>query len=75
MLTLGKCFQYFKNMLIVKHMLPFKDETELLEKPPTEYHFIDDEDWNIFVKKRLSKKFQVQIQLTLNILHASTYIY
>ena len=75
MLTLGKCFQYFKNMLIVKHMLPFKDETELLEKPPTEYHFIDDENWNIFVKNRLSEKFQVQIQLTLNILHASTSIY
>ena len=75
MFTLGKCFQYFKNMLIVKHMLPFKDETELLEKPPTEYHFIDDEDWNIFVKNRLFEKFQVQIQLTLNILHASTYIY
>ena len=75
MLTLGKCFRSFKNTLTVKHILPFKDELEFLKKPPAEYHFIDDEDWNIFVKNRLSKKFQVQIQLTLNILHASTYIY
>ena len=75
MLTLGKCFRSFKNTLTVKHILPFKDEPELLKKPLAEYHFIDDEDWNIFVKNRLSEKFQVQIQLTLNILHASTYIY
>ncbi|RVW75827.1 hypothetical protein CK203_055115 [Vitis vinifera] len=58
MLTVGKCFRSFKNTLTVKHILPFKDEPELLKKPPTEYHFIDDEDWNIFVKNRLSEKFQ-----------------
>ncbi|RVW72464.1 hypothetical protein CK203_060492 [Vitis vinifera] len=58
MLTLGKCFRSFKNTLTVKHILPFKDEPELLKKPPAEYHFIDDEDWNIFVKNRLSEKFQ-----------------
>ena len=75
MLTLGKCFQSFKNMLTVKHILPFKDKSKVLKKPPTEYNFINDEDWNIFVKNRLSEKFQVKIQLTLNILHASTYIY
>ncbi|RVW56875.1 hypothetical protein CK203_078518 [Vitis vinifera] len=57
MLTLGKCFRSFKNTLTVKHILPFKDEPELLKKPPAEYHFIDDEDWNIFVKNRLSEKF------------------
>ncbi|XP_059592843.1 uncharacterized protein LOC104878643 [Vitis vinifera] len=33
-------------------------EPKLLKKPPAEYHFIDDEDWNIFVKNRLSEKFQ-----------------
>ena len=44
-------------MLIVKHILPFKDELELLKKPAVEYHYIDDEDWNIFVKNRLSEKF------------------
>ncbi|RVW24553.1 hypothetical protein CK203_090862 [Vitis vinifera] len=55
MLTLGKCFRSFKNTLTVKHILPFKDEPELLKKPPAEYHFIDDEDWNIFVKNRLSE--------------------
>ncbi|KAL6333211.1 hypothetical protein AAG906_028394 [Vitis piasezkii] len=58
MLTLGKCFRSFKNTLTVKHILPFKDEPEFLKKPPAEYHVIDDEDWNIFVKNRLSEKFQ-----------------
>ncbi|KAL6350674.1 hypothetical protein AAG906_028127 [Vitis piasezkii] len=48
MLTLGKCFQSFKNTLT------------LLKKPPAKYHFIDDEDWNIFVRNRLSEKFQSQ---------------
>ncbi|RVW24082.1 hypothetical protein CK203_091324 [Vitis vinifera] len=59
MLTLGKCFRSFNNMLTMKHILPFKDEPKLLKKPPAEYHFIDDEDWNIFVKNRLSEKFQM----------------
>ena len=38
MLISGKCF------------LSFKDELELLKKPPAEYNFIDDEDWNTFVE-------------------------
>ncbi|RVX13376.1 hypothetical protein CK203_021010 [Vitis vinifera] len=54
-----KLWDSIENTLTVKHILPFKDEPELLKKPPTEYHFIDDEDWNIFVKNRLSEKFQM----------------
>ncbi|RVW78576.1 hypothetical protein CK203_049758 [Vitis vinifera] len=50
MLTLGKCFRSFKNTLTVKHILPFKDEPELL--------YIDDEDWNIFVKNRNIGKYK-----------------
>ncbi|RVW62898.1 hypothetical protein CK203_059763 [Vitis vinifera] len=65
MLTLGKCFRSFKNTLTVKHILPFKDEPELLKKPPVEYHFINDEYWNIFVENRLSKKFQLAPQKAL----------
>ena len=49
MLTMGTCYQSFKNMLIVKYILSFKDKPNLLKKPPAEYEFID-EDWNIFVK-------------------------
>ena len=61
MLTLGKCFQSFKNLLTMKYIIPFKYEPELLKKPQVECNFIDDEDWNTFVKNRLSEKFQVHI--------------
>ena len=61
MLTLGKCFRSFKNLLTMKYIIPFKYEPELLKKPPVECNFIDDEDWNTFVKNRLSEKFQVHI--------------
>ena len=57
MLTMGKCFRSFKNMLAVKYVIPFKDQPEVLKKPPVEYIFIEDEDWTIFVKERLSKRF------------------
>ncbi|RVW90347.1 hypothetical protein CK203_045741 [Vitis vinifera] len=55
---MGKCFRSFKNMLAVKYVIPFKDQPEVLKKPPIEYIFIEDEDWTIFVKERLSKRFQ-----------------
>ena len=45
-------------MMTVKYILPFKDKPELLKKPPTEYDFIDEEYWNIFVKNRLLDEFQ-----------------
>ena len=61
MLTMGKCFQSFKNMLTVKYVIPFKDQQEVLKKPPIEYIFIEDEDWTIFVKERFSKRFQVNL--------------
>ena len=50
MLAMGTCYQSFKNMLIVKYILSFKDKPNLLKKPPVEYEFIHEEDWNIFVK-------------------------
>eukprot|EP00261_Vitis_vinifera_P032239 XP_019073482.1 PREDICTED: uncharacterized protein LOC100854224 isoform X1 [Vitis vinifera] len=58
MLTIGKCFRSFKNMLTVKYILPFKDQSELLKKPPIQYIFIEDEDWTMFVKDRLSDRFK-----------------
>ena len=61
MLTMGTCFRSFKNMLTTKYILPFKDKSELLKKPLAEYDFIDDEDWNIFVKNCLSNEFQVHM--------------
>ena len=47
MLTMGKCFRSFKNMLTVKYVIPFKGQPEVLKKPPIEYIFIEDEDWTI----------------------------
>ena len=61
MLTMGKCFRSFKNMLTVKYVIPFKYQVEVLKKPPIEYICIEDEDWTIFVKERLSKRFPVNL--------------
>ena len=57
MLTMDKCFQSFKNMLTIKCVIPFKNQLEVLKKPPIEYNFIQDEYWSMFVKERLSKRF------------------
>ena len=59
MKSMGRCIRSFKNMLTAKYIIPFKDQLELLKKPPVEYSFIEDEDWTIFVKERLSQRFQV----------------
>ena len=59
--TIGRSFRSFKNHLTVKYIIPFKDIQEMLKKPPSEYSFIEDEDWNIFVKDRLSNAFQVKL--------------
>ncbi|RVW80061.1 hypothetical protein CK203_052395 [Vitis vinifera] len=58
MLTMGKCFRSFKNLLTVKYILPFEDQPKLLKRPPIQYTFIEDEDWTIFVKDRLSDNFK-----------------
>ena len=59
MKSMGGCFRSFKNMLTAKYTIHFKDQSELLKKPPTEFRFFEDEDWTIFVKERLSQTFQV----------------
>ena len=59
MLTMSNCFQLFKNMLTVKFILPFKDQLEVLKKPPIKYSFIEDKAWTVFVKERLPSRFQV----------------
>ena len=60
MRTIGRSFRTFKNHLTVNHIIPFKDKLEMLKKPLVEYNFIEDEDWNIFVKDRFSNAFQVK---------------
>ncbi|RVW20636.1 hypothetical protein CK203_109088 [Vitis vinifera] len=54
-----KVFRSFKSMLTVKYILPFKDQPELLKRPPIKYTFIRDEEWTMFVKDRLSENFKM----------------
>ena len=61
MLTMEAYFRSFKNMLTMKYILPFKDKSKLLKKPPTEYDFIDEENWNIFVINHSSDEYQVHM--------------
>ena len=68
MLTIGKWFWSFKSMLTVKYILPFKDQPELLKKPPIKYTFIWDEEWTMFVKDRLSENFKVKLQFFAHLL-------
>ena len=57
MQTIGRSFRTFKNPLTVNYIIPFQDKPKMLKKPPVEYSFIEDEDWNIFVKYRLPNAF------------------
>ncbi|KAL6335142.1 hypothetical protein AAG906_027202 [Vitis piasezkii] len=53
-----KLWDCIESMLIVKYILPFKDQPELLKRPPIKYTFIRDEEWTMFVKDRLSENFK-----------------
>ncbi|KAL5714941.1 hypothetical protein ACHQM5_016836 [Ranunculus cassubicifolius] len=54
--AIGVCWKNWKHRLTMKCILPFKDDPELLKTPP--YRFIKPNDWSLFVKSRLSEKFQ-----------------
>ncbi|RVW84609.1 hypothetical protein CK203_048117 [Vitis vinifera] len=53
-----KLWDSIENLLTVKYILPFEYQPELLKRPPIQYTFIEDEDWTIFVKDRLSDNFK-----------------
>ncbi|KAL6348548.1 hypothetical protein AAG906_013168 [Vitis piasezkii] len=53
-----KLWDSIENLLTVKYILHFEDQPELLKRPPIQYTFIEDEDWTIFVKDRLSDNFK-----------------
>ncbi|RVW42076.1 hypothetical protein CK203_093330 [Vitis vinifera] len=54
-----KLWDCIESMLTVKYILPFKDQPELLKRPPIKYTFIRDEEWTMFVKDRLSENFKM----------------
>lgn len=49
----------FKNRLTTKYIKRYKDKPEALKCPPKMYDFIEQEDWEVFVRYRTSSAFEV----------------
>ncbi|KAL5579155.1 hypothetical protein UlMin_011597 [Ulmus minor] len=47
----------FKSRLSTRHIIPFKNNPEMLRKPPSIYNFITQKEWEGFVALRLSAKY------------------
>lgn len=60
--SISATWRDFKTRLTSKHIVPFKDQPELLKRPPEGYDFIKQEHWDAFVKSRLSEEFLVCIK-------------
>ncbi|TYK25807.1 putative serine/threonine-protein kinase nek2 [Cucumis melo var. makuwa] len=54
-------FRQFKHWLTKKYILPFKNELELLKRPPYMYSYIDQKQWKEFVRSRLCPHFEKNI--------------
>ncbi|TYK27216.1 transposase [Cucumis melo var. makuwa] len=61
--TAGTTFTQFKHWLTKKYILPFKNELELLKRPPYMYSYIDQKEWEEFVRSRLCPHFEVKRKL------------
>ncbi|KAL0549454.1 hypothetical protein IC582_013936 [Cucumis melo] len=59
--TAGTTFTQFKHWLTKKYILPFKNELELLKRPPYMYSYIDQKEWEEFVRSRLCPHFEKNI--------------
>ncbi|KAL0541654.1 hypothetical protein IC582_021708 [Cucumis melo] len=59
--TAGTTFRQFKHWLTKKYILPFKNEPELLKRPPYMYSYIDQKQWEEFVRSRLCPHFEKNI--------------
>ena len=49
----------FKCRLTKYYILPYLDQPEMLEHPPSDYTFIEKSHWDIFVVDRTSSEFMV----------------
>ena len=56
-------WRQFKYNLAKRFLLPFVDNEEKVRKPPKEYNFISQKDWDSFVGRRESEEFKVIIYL------------
>ena len=52
-------WKQFKSRLSTRHIIPFKNNPEILRKPPSVYNFITHKEWEGFVALRLSAKYLV----------------
>ncbi|KAL5544883.1 hypothetical protein UlMin_008667 [Ulmus minor] len=50
-------WKQFKSRLSTRHIIPFKNNPEILRKPPSVYNFITQKEWEEFVALRLSAKY------------------
>ncbi|KAL5546665.1 hypothetical protein UlMin_006352 [Ulmus minor] len=50
-------WKQFKSRLSTRHIIPFKNNLEMLRKPPSIYNFITQKEWEGFVVLRLSAKY------------------
>ncbi|KAA0054778.1 transposase [Cucumis melo var. makuwa] len=56
--TAGTTFRQFKHWLTKRYILPFKNEPEILKRPPYMYSYIDQKQWEEFVRSRLCPHFE-----------------
>lgn len=67
---IGALWRNFKGDLTREFIRPFINDLEKLKHPPKIYKkYITQKDWELFVKSRLTEKFQVQFILILHIIN------
>ena len=68
----GQKWRDFKSKLTTWYIIPFMDSPELFQFPPDDYRSIHADQWQEFVKDRISPQFQVcKIQSVVILLHFS----
>ncbi|KAL5564981.1 hypothetical protein UlMin_028145 [Ulmus minor] len=50
-------WKQFKSWLSTRHIIPFKNNPEMLRNPPSVYNFITQKEWEGFVALKLSAKY------------------
>ncbi|KAK9939472.1 hypothetical protein M0R45_016167 [Rubus argutus] len=53
----------FKSRLTTNYIVPFKDNSDMLQFPPDDYGFIRPDHWTEFVAKRTSKTFYCMLYI------------
>ena len=59
--SVGLKWRQFKSNLAVEIIIPNKDHMKKLKRPPLDYNFINQKDWETFVALRLFAKYLVNL--------------